>query len=38
MMKKRICVPINSPVWQHYISEGWIELWSEGQWVTLGQP
>jgi hypothetical protein len=35
---KRVCVPINSPAWRHYIEEGWINLWVQGTWVTMGRP
>ena len=38
MSKKRVCVPIHSPVWEYYISQGWVELWIEGTWVTMGHP
>ena len=38
MQSSRVCVPINSPVWEYYLSEGWIELWREGTWVTMKQP
>lgn len=38
MAKRRICVPIFSPAWLHYIREGWVERNIEGTWVTLSQP
>ncbi len=38
MQRRTICVPIDSPACKHYLSEGWVELWVEGIWVTLAQP
>lgn len=38
MYRRRIRVPINSPVWKHYIGEGWIQLYIEGNWATLVLP
>lgn len=38
MQKRRVCVPIDSPVWEYYLREGWVVLWSEGTWVTMSPP
>ena len=38
MQRQRVCVPIHSPVWERYIREGWVELWTQGTWVTMAQP
>lgn len=38
-MSRRVCVPMNSPAWKHYLEEGWIFLRKEGAWVILvSQP
>ena len=38
MRRRRVCVPIHSPVWEHYVREGWVELSTQGTWVTMAQP
>lgn len=38
MQRRRVCVPIHSPVWEYYVREGWIELQAQGVWVTLYRP
>jgi len=38
MHRRRVCVPIHSPVWKFYIRQGWVELWTEGTWATLSEP
>ena len=32
---KKVCVPINSPAWRHYIDEGWGTVSMHGSWVIL---
>ena len=38
MRSRRVCVPINSPAWVHYLAEGWVTLRTEGNWVFLRSP
>jgi hypothetical protein len=38
MKSQRVCVPIHSPAWKHYIQEGWIQLRKEGFWAILIHP
>jgi hypothetical protein len=38
MRRRRVCVPIHSPVWERYVREGWVELWTQGTWVTMALP
>jgi len=35
---KRVCVPVYSPAWKHYIDEGWITVQVHGNWATLIHP
>ena len=38
MRRRRVCVPVHSPVWQRYVRAGWVELSTQGTWVTMAQP
>lgn len=38
MQSRHVCVPINSPAWRHYHSQGWITLRTEGSWVFMTYP
>lgn len=37
-MARRVCVPMNSPAWKHYLAEGWVHLRMEGAWAVLVLP
>ena len=32
---KKIYIPADSPAWQHYLEEGWVEIERHGMWATL---
>jgi hypothetical protein len=35
---KKISVPVDSPAWEHYLLEGWIEIDRSGLWAILVRP